>query len=452
MNYIAYTIGPIYDTIFDTLNGDKKTKKLYAGSYFFSYFMKTLLKNIKTEFDVLVPFIDGDILDQDYKMGLFHDRFIATCKHLSKDEAKKIFENKVKDTFIALATEIQDATIADKLQNNMNNHTIIASDDELKKVDKNIIFALNKILDAKELQRTFSFDKEKNYIQQYQNNFVQNSKKKVKTLETISKDFNYYAVITADGDKMGDKIQKEATQNPENIKTLSKKLFEFFTKEKDVFTLTNNEFDGELIYAGGDDILAFIPVKYKNEDKIRIFLEYVDALDKKFKAIVGDDVSLSFGVNIVYYKYPLRNAINKSFDLLHEAKINGQNSIALNITKHSGQSFNSILKLHSDLYRSYKDIVNAVLNEGIKLPHSLHHSLKRYESSILSIYTDGRTCNALFDTIFNDEKDVKTKDGIETIKNYINTYKPTSKKEFDDIFSQLSLVKFLREDRQKEVN
>ena len=52
MNYIAYTIGPIYDTIFDTLNDDNKTKKLKAGSYFFSFFMKILLKNIKDNFDI----------------------------------------------------------------------------------------------------------------------------------------------------------------------------------------------------------------------------------------------------------------------------------------------------------------------------------------------------------------------------------------------------------------
>lgn len=67
MNYIAYTIGPIYDTIFDTLNGDNKTKKLKAGSYYFSLFMKNLLKNIKDDFDILVPYTDGEALTKEYK-------------------------------------------------------------------------------------------------------------------------------------------------------------------------------------------------------------------------------------------------------------------------------------------------------------------------------------------------------------------------------------------------
>lgn len=452
MNYIAYTIGPIYDTIFDTLNGDNKTKKLYAGSYFFSYFMKILLKNIKDDFNVIVPYINGDVLDKDYNMGLFHDRFIATCKDLSKDEAQETFIQKVEATFKTLAKEIQDESISKNLENNMDNHFIIASQEELKKVDENIIFALNKILDSKELQRSFSFDKEKNYIQQYQDNFVKKSHKKVKTLEDLSGDFNYYAVITADGDKMGAKIKDEATDNPINIKNISKKLFDFFTYEDnenlDIYGITNQLYRGELIYAGGDDILAFLPVKNLDET----FLDYVKVLDDRFKTIVGDDVSLSFGVNIVYYKYPLRDAIKKSFDLLYRAKANGQNSIALNITKHSGQTFSSTLALNSEIYSSYKKIVDGILNQTITLPHSLHHSLKRYEQAILSTYKDDRSCDALFSTVFNDEKETKTKDGIEKIKEYLNTYKPKTNKEFDDIFSQLSLIKFLREDRKKGDN
>ena len=99
MNYIAYTIGPIYDTIFDTLNDKNKTKRLYAGSYFFSLFMKTLLKNIKDEFDILVPYIKGEALSKNHKMGLFHDRFIARSKNKSKDDMRDIYFHSVAKIF-----------------------------------------------------------------------------------------------------------------------------------------------------------------------------------------------------------------------------------------------------------------------------------------------------------------------------------------------------------------
>jgi CRISPR-associated protein Cmr2 len=448
MNYIAYTIGPIYDTIFDTLNGDNKTKKLKAGSYFFSLFMKTLLKNIKDDFDVLVPYIGGEALIQEHKMGLFHDRFIAQSDK-SKDVIKEIFDNKIELTFKELAKLIQDEAKAYELIHNMTNHTIIASQEELKIVDENVIFALNKILDSKELERSFTYNMPKtNWIQKYQEKIIKDGNS-VKTIEDISKElgFKYYAVITADGDKMGAKIKEEATQKPENIKELSKKLYDFFTKDDDIHTITNKHFGGELIYAGGDDILAFIPVKF--EDKT--FLDYIQVLDDRFKTVVGNDVSLSFGVNIAYYKYPLRNAINSAFDLLHVAKSDEhiKNRVSLKITKHSGQEFGTTLALQEERYKKYKDLLDRILNKEVDLPHSLHHSLKRYEEAILATYGyEGSSLKAMFATIFNDAKQAKEQKGLELTREYLDICRPQSNDDFDDIFSQLSFVKFLRGDRE----
>lgn len=450
MNYIAYTIGPIYDTIFDTLNGDNKTKKLKAGSYFFSLFMKTLLKNIKEDFTVLVPYIGGIALTKEHKMGLFHDRFIAQSDRLSKEQMKEIFIKKLEATFIELAENIHNVNMATELFENMDNHSIIASQDELKSVDENIIFALNKILDSKELQRSFTFHMPKtNWIQEYQNKEVEDKNYSVKTIEDISEKigFKYYAVITADGDKMGAKIRDEATMNPENIKVLSQKLYDFFTLDDDIYTITNNHFGGELIYAGGDDILAFLPVK-KGE---KTFLDYIKVLDDRLKTIVGKDVSLSFGVNIAYFKYPLRNAINSAFDLLHVAKSDEhiKNRVSLKITKHSGQFFGTTLALHDTRYEKYKKLVDGILNNEVSLPHSLHHSLKRYEEAILATYgyEDG-SVKAMFATVFNDAKSDKDTKGLEMVREYLDICRPRTNNDFDDIFSQLSLVKFLRGDRE----
>lgn len=448
MNYIAYTIGPIYDTIFDTLNGKNKTKKLKAGSYFFSFFMKTLLKNIKDDFDVLVPYIGGEALLHEHKMGLFHDRFIAQSDK-SKDEIRDIFVAKVELTFKELAKIIQDETKAYELMDNMTNHTIIASQDELKNVDENIIFALSKILDSKELQRSFTFQMPRtNWIRKYQENIVKDGDK-VKTIEDISETlgFKYYAVITADGDKMGAKIKEEATDNPAKIKDLSQKLFTFFTAENDIYTITNREFGGELIYAGGDDILAFLPVKFKD----KTLLDYIKVLDERFKKYVGVDVSLSFGVNIAYYKYPLRNAINSAFDLLHEAKSNEKikNRVSLKITKHSGQYFGTTLALQGARYEKYKKLVDGILNNKVSLPHSFHHSLKRYEEAILATYGyENSSIKAMFATVFNDAKSDTDTQGLEIVREYLDICRPQTNYDFNALFSELSIIKFLRGDRE----
>jgi len=434
MNYIAYTIGPIYDTILDSLNDDNRTKRLKAGSYFFSYFMKTLLENIKDEFNILVPYLG----DKNFKkIGIYHDRFIASSDK-SKQEMKEVFNQQLQKIYQDIAKDNSNI-----LEQNMSNHLIIASYDELLKIDDNIIFALNKILDSKELNRSFSSQKEQSFIKEYQDNYIQDGKNNVKNLQQISGNFNYYAVIVADGDKMGTKIQKLATNKPENIKKISKSLYQFFTNDSDIYNITRN-FGGELIYAGGDDILAFLPVK--KDDKI--FLDYIDILDKRFKEVLGSDVSLSFGVNISYQRYPLRDAINSAFELLYSVKDYESNSIAITTTKHSGQTFNNISNLQSDQYKLYKRFISDILDDTISLPHSFHHSLKRYEGPILGIYKQKRTIDNLFKTIFNDEKSQKDQDGIEQIKEYFNIIKPTTNKDFDDIFSSLSLVKFLREDRK----
>lgn len=449
MNYIAYTIGPIYDTIFDTLNGDNKTKKLKAGSYFFSLFMKTLLSNIKYDFDVLVPYIGGEALTKEYKtMGLFHDRFIAQSEK-SKDEIMEIFNQKLETTFKEIAKIIKDESIAYELMRNMTNHHIIASQDELKNVDENIIFALNKILDSKELQRPFSNKKEKNWIESYQNKEVEDKNYSVKTIEDMSEElgFKYYAVITADGDKMGAKIKEEATDNPAKIKDLSQKLFTFFTAENDIYTITNREFGGELIYAGGDDILAFLPVKF--EDKT--FLDYIKVLDERFKKYVGADVSLSFGVNIAYYKYPLRNAINSAFDLLHEAKsdANIKNRVSLKITKHSGQYFGTTLAIQDARYEKYKKLIDGILKNELSLSHSLHHSLKRYEEAILATYRyENSSIKAMFATVFNDAKSDTDIKGLEIAREYLDICRPQTNDDFNALFSELSIIKFLRGDRE----
>jgi len=442
MNYIAYTIGPIYETILDSLTNDHKTKRLQAGSRYFSHFMREVLKNIHNEFEILVPYVNETILDKEYNMGLFHDRFIAQSDK-SVEEIKKIFASKLEESFLTMAKEIEGSHIARDLYKNMDNHVIVASEEELKKLDENIIFALNKILDAKELQKEFSFDIEKNYIQIYQEKHIQRNR--VKNIEDISKKlgFHYYAVITADGDKMGAKIKKEATEDVKNIQNLSEKLFKFFTDDEDIYTITNEKFGGELIYAGGDDILAFVPVK-RGE---MTFLDYIEILNKRFKEKVGEDVSLSFGVNIAYYKYPLRDAIESAFALLHQAKESAQNTLALKITKHSGQYFETIFEFSSKKYEFYKKLTDDVLRQETKLPHSLHHSLKRYEQAIIKVYEDERTVDAMFETLFNDATD-EHKKGLNEVKKLFNEYKPKSTKEFDDVFSSLSIIKFLREDRK----
>jgi len=446
MNYIAYTIGPIYDTIFNTLNGDNKTKKLKAGSYFFSYFMKNLLVNIQNDFEILVPYVGGDTLTKEHTMGIFHDRFIAQSE-MTEDQIHILFDARLKMTLENLAKEIGQECSGNRLLNNMDNHLVVANEKDLRAIDDNIIFALNTVLDSMELQRSFPLEeKEKNCIALYQESMVK-TLARVKTLENIAGISHYYAVITADGDQMGQKIKHEATEKPENIKEISEKLYHFFTEGDDIQKLTNEGFGGELIYAGGDDILAFMPVKCVHGT----VMDYMGVLNQRFRRIVGEDVSLSFGVSIVYCKYPLRDAIKMSFDLLHAAKSTAKNSVALKVTKHSGQWMETTLQMDSKRYEAYSELLNEMIHEQhMALPHAFHHSLNRYKDVVTAIYREESTASleALFKVVYNDEKNEEVSRGIDAVRKYIDMVAPQDKTAYERLFSELSIIKFLREDRK----
>ena len=64
----------------------------------------------------------------------------------------------------------------------------------------------------------------------------------------------YYAILVADGDGMGEIIKKQKT--PSAHRVLSKALDGFARSARSIV----EEHDGRLIYSGGDDVLAFLPL------------------------------------------------------------------------------------------------------------------------------------------------------------------------------------------------
>jgi len=447
MHYIGYTIGPIYETIFRTLNDTDKTRRLKAGSYFFSYFMKKLLEQIAEEFEILVPYAGRDALVGTDKIGFFHDRFIAISSW-GRSETAERFDAALGRVYAALADETGRGCTAQGFADAMDNHLVIASGEELKQVDENAIAALNRILDSMELQRRVRLQREVNCIARYQDKSVEEKRGRVRTLEQIGHPMNYYAVITADGDRMGQQIRQIATNDPLRMRELSERLYAFFTRDEGVYGLTHDRFRGELIYAGGDDVLAFVPVKTDGES----FLDYVRMLRERFERHMGPENTLSFGVNIVYYKYPLRDAIQGAFALLDSVKsAQGSNRVAIEVTKHSGQKMHTVHTMSDPAYRSYETLVKSlVAQEEMALPHAFHHTLTRYKDAIVTLYETPRTgasLSALFETLFNDERTREVRKGLDAARHYIELCAPRDSAAFDRLFSDLSIIKFLREDR-----
>jgi CRISPR-associated protein Cmr2 len=572
-NYLSLTIGPIYETI----SYCQKTRELWAGSYFFSYFMKLLIASLEEEEDIefIIPHIDNNVLNNDFKVGMFHDRFIATSSQ-SKEILKQLLENRVAETIYFMAqligdddsklsnetrtkellknTKIDTKTKAyTSLQNYIQYNYIVATESELLNATKapNVIFAIDTILDSLELQNSFDFYNSAKVFQVKRDDYKKTLKDKVSavaklqyqakelknrigqqqlkfrsipeialanvlantndidnaiekeinqkinhgsskfewcqfiddnydieryeevynTLDTLAKKdetikqnykpyHKYYAVISADGDKIGQTIRNIYNENPEEITTLSKNLYTYIAKEELPLVKLFDDFGGMLIYAGGDDLLGFVPIFGKHmiegENRNKHIFDLLEELSTRFKQIVGENVSLSFGVSINYYKSPMIEAIKASYTLLQEAKENNteqkSGSLALCLTKHGGQQHKGIFFMHDTIYTAYKTLFIGELTGTIELPHNLHYKLQMYETLFVDIFTtykkeSSTKLNALFTNLITDESHSKTaKEALKSTQTYIENFVPNTPDRFKLLLAQLAIIKFLRGD------
>ncbi len=204
----------------------------------------------------------------------------------------------------------------------------------------------------------------------------------------------YYALLLMDGDRLGKLVNGEAlgatwksVLAPElqkrlegNFETKHKKFWEkFFAKRRLVAPSTHaaisealgdfslhtvpaiiNKYDGQLIYAGGDDVCAIMPVATV-VDAAREISSYYGAgfvslngsnggsgevltsnwqLSSDRLAIHpgrGDQISISAGILVAHHKKPLSGVLRRSHELLELAKNQGgRNAFALELDKRSG--------------------------------------------------------------------------------------------------------------------
>jgi len=117
----------------------------------------------------------------------------------------------------------------------------------------------------------------------------------------------YYCIIKADGDRMGEALDK--MKNYQEHQDFSEKLATF--ADSVPTTLKNHR--GVCIYSGGDDILAFVPVQYA--------IQCCAALADKFKKEIGN--TLSVGMAIVHIHEPLSIVRECAMDAEHNAKGSG---------------------------------------------------------------------------------------------------------------------------------
>ncbi|MEM7571691.1 MAG: type III-B CRISPR-associated protein Cas10/Cmr2 [Bacteroidota bacterium] len=166
----------------------------------------------------------------------------------------------------------------------------------------------------------------------------------------------YYCLVDVDGDAFGLAI-RSLGDDEAAIEQFSQKLANFALSA----AATINKYGGKPIFIGGDDMLFLAPVVYHSTAKgvpTTIF-DLIEALDALFTAENFPAApTLSYGLSITHYKYPLFEARNASLErLLQHAKRsswpqktqNGttkplkKNTIAFRFIRHSGSYFDGYL-------------------------------------------------------------------------------------------------------------
>lgn len=291
-------------------------------------------------------------------------------------------------------------------------------------------------------------DREKDYEFQDIEQAVRETHTKKEEADSLLKKAypKYFAILQADGDNIGKEVG-----NIDSV-SFSYSLFNFAnTAEKLI-----KSYKGYPVYIGGDDILAFVPVAFKDDDgKTKTVIDLAIELSEKYKEFVAQNTlktTLSVGINIAYYKFPLSLALkNVRRQLFEEAKKDEKNALALLLTKHSGHQIGFKFRFGSSDIKSFSELLRKTLAGDVDFPHSLHYNLSRYKTVMANI-PDEERLEAFFENNFNEPEHSKFASGINQVKNCFKEVilsVPREQSEqrnnyVKELLSKLAFIKFLR--------
>ena len=169
----------------------------------------------------------------------------------------------------------------------------------------------------------------------------------------VSEPIPYYALLVGDGDSMGktiDALLDDHDRMDETIKKLEKwERHQTFSKKLAAFAKSVRkivgEHDGAVVYAGGDDVLALLPLHTAVSCAALLAQKFQSKMEK-FKDKNGRVPTFSAGVAMVHHLEPLEDAL----DLARKAektakaykkedkggKTSEKNALAVTLNKRSG--------------------------------------------------------------------------------------------------------------------
>ena len=461
--YYGITIGPV----FSTLTLTSKPAGLWGGSYLFSYLARPLcealvksgvsIENIVSPYFVMDDKNQGHIRKEVSGVGLFHDRIIFQAD--DKDMADICHVTDAVKSKIS--RQLADAANDVDVEAFMKNYFQISIVSQDVSGNENPIEKLSPYLDGCELMPTFNqnirsnpivdlFDRDnestlsradllkKSFLVEDcdgQWPLYEDDGRTIKSMKRIAeryqesndlKVFRYCAIVQADGDGMG-AVLKGLYKNSD-IKKFSKCCFDYAIKA----SKTLDTYGAVNIYAGGDDLLFIAPLIGANghlfdlleslkADFNSAFVSMVEeTADEAINGVHKNKVlpTVSFGVSIHYYKYPLYEGFQNAADALFGKSKNmpGKNAIFMEITKHSGTQF-FVGFQQTDINPIYKTIVSFLKSvwdhskPAEVVLNSVVQKLRMFDSLFYKAFAEGDAAikffiDNTFDSDYHDQPEV----------------------------------------------
>jgi len=191
----------------------------------------------------------------------------------------------------------------------------------------------------------------------------------------------YYALLIADGDNMGGVISN--TNGKEEHQQLSERISQFSMNTPKTI---KNQFDGACIYAGGEDILAYLPLHTtlecakKLEDQFNTAMSrffYTDKQGNKRKS------TLSGAIVVAHHLTPLSDVLKLARDAEKEAKqAKDKHTLVIVLDKRSGPEkkvkakWDKLIERIKKLVEYHREglVSSGTAYELQQLHHELHNS------------------------------------------------------------------------------
>ena len=220
-----------------------------------------------------------------------------------------------------------------------------------------------------------------NYLQRHQTEIDQLRRRILDSLSPrVSECPPYYAILAADGDRMGQLIS--AQRDMQSHQKLSSALADVAEEMKKVV----KQHHGYTVYAGGDDLLAFLPVNQILSCACQLAAAFRQAMEQ-FRKEKNEDSggTLSIGVAIVHRMEMLQQALEWARAAEAEAK-KRRNAIAIALHTRGGVPLTAVTAFKDDPYldewKKWLKAFRAGLTRGF--PYELQHLAREVENASLS--------------------------------------------------------------------